>query len=114
MLCCYVECLWTPSDEMRLTAIFLNDEQQGAKNYKETSEAVRVMVRAVIINEVQLEKLPQDFVEFFPNLVSLDLQNCRLKAISRNDLKVFKNLREISIRETEIEEIKGKILLFIN
>lgn len=109
MRCIYNLSTWLPSNTERMTVrIFKEGSRLFTEEYKDTPEFKRGLVRGASAHHVLLKEVPQDLHIFFINLISLDLKDCGLKKIARKDLRGLVNLKEISLREMEIEELPGE------
>ena len=78
------------------------------EEYTNTPEFKRGLVRGASAHHLHLQQIPQDLHIYFINLVALDLNDCGLKKITRKDLRGLVNLKEISLRDMEIEELQGE------
>lgn len=111
MRCNYFYSNWLPNDERRLT-VRICYTLQGTEDYKETPYSKRRTVQGAKSHNVPLYKIPENLHDYFPFLVSIDFNGCGFKSISRADLRHFSGLRDIFLRNMEIKELEGKIIIF--
>lgn len=53
--------------------------------------------------------IPSGIAKFLPQLEGIQIQNSKLKSVSRDDLKFFTNLKEIMFYENDIEKLDNDV-----
>jgi hypothetical protein len=66
-------------------------------------------VTAIEFNKCELSKIPRGLLKMFPNLTAISIYSSRLKAVRREDLKEYKDLRDFYFADNEIEYLPGDL-----
>jgi hypothetical protein len=66
-------------------------------------------VEAIWFEDSVVEYFPRDLHKIFPGLVALQIVNCGLKTISRNDLRGLRNLRTFDVRNNELKSLPNDL-----
>lgn len=69
-------------------------------------------VESLVIQKSNMEKIPQNLAEFFPNLVKLNITKTNLKSIDKEDLKNFPKLEILTLNFTQIHKLPEKLFEF--
>lgn len=106
---------WPTSKARRLTAELKEFSEDSARTLEKTgklnySEKLNKNVLGVSIpHQPFFLRIPNNFHDFFPNLISLNVYDCGLKKISRLDFKNLINLKEIHLTYVKIEELPADL-----
>jgi Leucine-rich repeat (LRR) protein len=79
---------------------FDGEHQQGKTNFD---------VENLWFNNTSVEHFPRGLSKIFPNLKVLDIKNCGLKKISRNNLKGLEDLEVICIRSNNLRSLPSDL-----
>lgn len=109
---------WYPTKERRWTAQ-VDEETKFGDNIKKviTSYAYKddihikcQDVEAVVVRcAPTLLKIPGNFIEFFQNMIALEITQCAIKTISREDLKGLEKLKEIGLTKMELRVLPSDL-----
>ena len=90
---CKARNLNVQSDNERITEVI------GEPKDQKSSQDVQILI---IENQV-CQYLPKDFDSHFPEVYHLDVNNCGLKNVSSEEMKMFPKLKHLYIRSNPIE-----------
>lgn len=108
---------WQPSNQYRVTAFvheienftLLINSAKISNNADLNGETSLDVTGVCILEHKELENIPNNLTQFYPNMIALDLSGCGIKRISRFDLKNFVNLKEIRLCQMEIEVLPDNL-----
>lgn len=69
-------------------------------------------VNSLRIENSQIEKIPNGIGKVFENLTQLEIFDSNLKSISKEDLKQFPRLEYLNVRENHLKELPGDLFEF--
>jgi hypothetical protein len=69
------------------------------------SNAIRNDVTGFYVQLQTMNYFPRGIEKFFPNIEAIYVQSCKLKAIKKEDLEKFTQLKELILHYNEIEEL---------
>lgn len=69
-------------------------------------------VTHILIHPGILPKFPKELSDFFPNLEYMEIQYCKMKTITKEDLKGFTKLRKLKLDFNEISYLPGNLFEF--
>lgn len=66
-------------------------------------------IRHIFFNRGKMTKFPCELGEIFPNLKFIDIWNCGLKKISKDDLKSFPMLERLDLERNKLKFVPGDL-----
>ncbi|KAG5666528.1 hypothetical protein PVAND_014548 [Polypedilum vanderplanki] len=90
------------------TRIFEDIELKFSGIHKEEN-CTNESVTAIEFNKCEISKIPQGLLKVFPNLKAISIYCSKLKIIRREDLKEYCDLKDFYFADNEIEFLPGDI-----
>lgn len=94
---------------------FVDTTHEKIKSFKSPERfegGLRERVTHILFYRGILPTFPSEINNFFPNLKSIDIFDCKMEKICRDDIKDFQHLEKIKIESNNIKYLPGNLFEF--
>lgn len=67
-------------------------------------------VKGLSFRDVEVNHIPKNLTKIFPNLIYLEIDNCKLKEVNADDMIGLENLEDLSLNNNKITNLSSKFV----